>query len=415
MAGLRAGHFWPLDPPDPSLLVLLWGTDYEMGRAEVEALARTPFLPLGRGLVAGSCPDHEVLRRLGYARSVLRCLGRSGGPAPPFDPTSVISGSFAVRVHMLAGASDGPSERAVAADIGAGLWRRLPYPRVDLRRPDVEVHVFVTEHGYWWGELLFVLDRAGFEARRPHRRPFWRSIAMPPRKARCMVNLSGVHPGGTLLDPFCGTGTVPIEAALVGVRTYASDIDRIVAAGAARNFAALGLADRIDLRPLDAREWGDLALGFDAIVSDLPYGHSASVRGVDRDELYRTFIDAATRVLVPGGRAVLMLPHGALPPPPTVLILVASFLEFVHGSLTREVVVLQKYPPHRVAGGAAKSGELAGHEEGGDGAGGGAARALQAGRRVGGHRLVWRTPQRVEAHPRSVKPPEIRLSGRELP
>ena len=36
----------------------------------------------------------------------------------------------------------------------------------------------------------------------------------------------------------------------------------------------------VDLRRLDARAWGDVALGFDAIVSDLPYGHSASVKGV---------------------------------------------------------------------------------------------------------------------------------------
>ena len=339
--GAACGRPLP-DLPCPTVLVWLWGADHAMGRAEVEALAGTPFIALDRGLIAGSCPDHQVLRRLGYARSALRCLGRSDGPIPPFDPINVITGSFAVRAHRLATAGNGPSGWSVAADIGAGLWRRLPCPRVDLRQPEVEIHVFITDRGYWWGQLLFTIDGAAFDARRPRRRPFWRSIAMAPRKARCLVNLSGVRAGGALLDPFCGTGSIPIEAALLGVRTSASDVDPVVVAGAARNFAALGLADGVDLRHLDARAWGELPHRFDAIVTDLPYGHSASIKGVDRDALYRAFLDVAASILVLGGRAVLMLPAGALPPSPADLTLEASFLEFVHGSLTRQVVVLQK-------------------------------------------------------------------------
>ena len=69
---------------------------------------------------------------------------------------------------------------------GAWRWRRGALGRVldvDLRRPEVEIHVFVTDSGYWWGQLLFAIGGAGFDARRPRQRPFWRSIAMAPRKA----------------------------------------------------------------------------------------------------------------------------------------------------------------------------------------------------------------------------------------
>jgi tRNA (guanine10-N2)-dimethyltransferase len=222
------------------------------------------------------------------------------------------------------------------------LCRRLPSPCVDLTDPDTEIHVFVTACGCRWGVLLWGTDSAGFEARRAHRRPFWRSIAMPPRRARCLVNLSRVRPGGTLLDPFCGTGSVPIESALLGVRTYASDVDPVIVAGAGRNFQALGLAERVDLRQLDARAWGARPERFDAIVSDLPYGRTASVKGVDRDVLYREFLDATARVLLPGGRAVVMLPEGALPPLLPGIAVQATFAEVVHASLTREIVVLQK-------------------------------------------------------------------------
>jgi len=339
-----ARHAQSGDATDVALLVWLWGTDHQMARAEVEALTDAAAVPLARGLVGTPACQPESLQRLGYSRAVLRYLGFSGGPAVPFDPNCVVTGSFAVRVHFLepAASQQAVAARSLATDIGAALWWQLPHPRVDLEHPDTEIHVFVTPDGFRWGRLLFTTDSSAFTARHPNRRPFWRSIAMPPRKARCMVNLSAVGPGGRLLDPFCGTGSIPIEAALLGIRTYASDIDPVIVAGAARNFAALGIRNDVDLRHLDARVWADSPLRFDAIVSDLPYGRSASIKGVDRGELYSTFLDAAAHVLKPGARAVLMLPEGALPPPPPDLVPLARFLEVVHGSLTREVVILQK-------------------------------------------------------------------------
>ncbi|MDQ3699957.1 MAG: TRM11 family methyltransferase, partial [Chloroflexota bacterium] len=302
-----------------------------------------------RGLIAVTMLDGDgggehLLGGLGYGRMVLRCLGRSDACLAPFDPATTIAGSFAVRVHLLdAGcASNGATARGLEREIGRELWRLLPQPRVDLERPDTEVHVFVTAGGLWWGRPFRRMDGRGFAARHPQRRPFWRSIAMAPRKARCLVNLSGVRPGGSLLDPFCGTGSIPIEAALLGLRTIASDVDPAVVAGAARNVASLGLHQQIDLRHLDARSWGGPRLRFDAIVSDLPYGRSASTKGTDRGDLYRSFLDVAAEILRPGGRAVLMAAEGTLPAPPSPLEVVARFSEVVHGGLTREVVVLGK-------------------------------------------------------------------------
>ncbi len=44
-----------------------------------------------------------------------------------------------------------------------------------------------------------------------------RSGMLPPKLARMMINLSGANPSSsTLLDPFCGSGTIPMEAALMG-------------------------------------------------------------------------------------------------------------------------------------------------------------------------------------------------------
>ncbi|MDD2786313.1 MAG: DNA methyltransferase [Patescibacteria group bacterium] len=50
---------------------------------------------------------------------------------------------------------------------------------------------------------------------------------LPPKLARMMVNLAQTPDGGTLLDPFCGSGTILMEAALATSRTkiIGSDID----------------------------------------------------------------------------------------------------------------------------------------------------------------------------------------------
>ena len=50
---------------------------------------------------------------------------------------------------------------------------------------------------------------------------------LPPKLARIMVNLAKVPKGGTLLDPFCGSGTVLMEAALATTtgKIIGSDID----------------------------------------------------------------------------------------------------------------------------------------------------------------------------------------------
>jgi hypothetical protein len=46
---------------------------------------------------------------------------------------------------------------------------------------------------------------------------------LPPKLAKTMINLSGLQ-SGTLLDPYCGSGTVLMEAMLMGFDTIGSDI-----------------------------------------------------------------------------------------------------------------------------------------------------------------------------------------------
>lgn len=49
---------------------------------------------------------------------------------------------------------------------------------------------------------------------------------LPPKLAQIMVNLAEVPDGATILDPFCGTGVVLQEAALMGYYARGSDIEQ---------------------------------------------------------------------------------------------------------------------------------------------------------------------------------------------
>ncbi|MFA4955178.1 MAG: hypothetical protein WC641_07770 [Patescibacteria group bacterium] len=75
---------------------------------------------------------------------------------------------------------------------------------------------------------------------------------LPPKLARIMVNLARVPDGGTLLDPFCGGGTILMEAALASQAKLiiGSDIAAKQIADTQKNIAWL-LKEKI-LRPDDA-------------------------------------------------------------------------------------------------------------------------------------------------------------------
>lgn len=63
---------------------------------------------------------------------------------------------------------------------------------------------------------------------------------LPPKLARSMMNLATggkIHPGEVLYDPFCGTGTILIEALEAGLTAVGSDMDGESVAGARQNTA----------------------------------------------------------------------------------------------------------------------------------------------------------------------------------
>ena len=314
----------------PNALVVLSGFHATLPASEV--LACVPSLIAARSdrLLLVQTPFPDDLRRLAYSTLVLDFLGAGNFDRLPFAAAEEVRGTYAIRVS-------GASAR-LRQGLYRLVWNDLPEPRVVLRDPDTELHAFVLPGQVWWGRLRHRVSDALFAGRQTQRRPFFRSYGMQPRKSRCLVNLSGVQPGQRLLDPCCGTGSYLIEAALMGIKAHGSDNDPRAVAGSRSNTDALGLD--VNLRVLDARRLDRWGVTFDAIVSDLPYGLSASLAGTSIVGLYRDVLQSAAQVLPRGRVAVLGAPYGLLPAAPDQFIVLERHVERVHESLQREISIL---------------------------------------------------------------------------
>jgi len=62
------------------------------------------------------------------------------------------------------------------------------------------------------------------------------SLAISPRLAKILINLSQVKEKGLLLDPFCGVGGILQEGIIKNIRVFGSDIDTKAIENAKRNF-----------------------------------------------------------------------------------------------------------------------------------------------------------------------------------
>lgn len=247
-------------------------------------------------------------------------------------------GSFRVRVNRTDAASSTATPARIEREAGALIQERTG-ASVDLTDPDAEVRLVLATRAYA-GLLGGSVDRRAMEARAVRHRPFSHPISLHPKFARAMVNLARVPEDGMVLDPFCGTGGVLIEAALLGYRPLGSDIDPRMVEGSRMNLEALGLSSRLAVADvLDAAS--ELKEVPDAIVTDPPYGRSTSLHGGDEGSVVERLYSMAGSSLEPGSRLVVCLPNTDLMPPKDCGFEVESVHPMkVHRSLTRHVCVL---------------------------------------------------------------------------
>ena len=250
--------------------------------------------------------------------------------------------SYAVRVRRIKGVAPEIVRVDLERKLGDEIWRKVKKPRVDLSSPQKTFFGVLTDKQFIFGLKTAEIIPKPFSERRPRKRPFFHPTAMQAQLARVMVNLAQPNKGDLVLDPFCGAAGILVEAGLVGCRVLGFDAKPHMLRGGHENLQHFGIETE-GVVVADARY--PPVSQVDCVVTDPPYGRSASTLGTSTRLIVEDFLSAVTDRIPKGKRICMAAPE-------TTKIAeageergfrhVESHFVFVHGSLTREIVVFEK-------------------------------------------------------------------------
>lgn len=325
---------------------ILSGDSGTLGRSEVCALLESYDVPFSvkeaeERFVLLKASDlnraDKILERVAYTISACSHLGtikpeNIDKSAEMVFSSGMMDGieTFRVDCYDLAGSS---SSVTVESKIAALIKKTDPRIRVSMQNPDVILVAADRGHLISIGYPLASKAQQKWEKRRPKMRPFFYTAALFPKFSRALVNLSRIKSGEFFLDPFCGSGSIVIEASLMGFDAIGIDLFQNMCRGALENLKALAPSYSSIIQG-DARA---LPLcNVDGVATDMPYGRIAPMTGSSQRELIKDFFKSASDVLDQGRYAIIVHPS-SLNVQVEGFTLANSHRIRVHRSLTRVV------------------------------------------------------------------------------
>ena len=250
--------------------------------------------------------------------------------------------SFAVRIRRVEGITPELDRVKLEGELGGKILETAKGSRVDLSHPQKTFFGVITDNRFIFGLETAVIIPKPFIQRGPRRRPFFHPTAMPAKMSRTMVNLSQPKRGDLLLDPFCGTGGMLVEAGLIGCRVVGFDAKPHMLRGGLKNLKHYG-TNFEGLAIADARY--SPITKVDCITTDPPYGRSASTLGTNTRLIVEDFLSAVADTIARGGKICMASPE-TIQVSETAEAAGFKHLEshfvYVHRSLTREIVVFER-------------------------------------------------------------------------
>ena len=191
-----------------------------------------------------------------------------------------------------------------------------------LAREAFDVIAFPFHGGFALGPTMWVPDSASMRQRGTLKPLPHSDIALSPRLARTLVNLAGLRPGQTVLDPFCGSGTILTEAYGKSLRCLGLDssASRVQEARENLHWSVGGVTDRgYDIRKGDARELRRMLRGtkVDAVVTEplllprldaRPKTSTARAMIEESAGVYNDALASMADSIHPEGRIVVVVP-----------------------------------------------------------------------------------------------------------
>ena len=297
-------------------------------------------LVIDLGTRAGEIVEN-ISKRLAMTHHITKVLGMGGsGEQEILDLVEKsipdFEGTYSVRVKRVREHSTINTE-SMERRIGSIFYRKGK--RANLKNPQMQFRVVITEDKSIFASLIYSIDRSIFEARKPHLKPFFYPGVLMPRVARALVNIS--MPQESLLDPFCGTGGILVEAGFIGIKVIGGDMQRKILLGAKMNLEHYNA--NYSLMYEDACRLALRDESVDAVVTDPPYGRSAAIKADSLEYMLAISMKEIHRVLKKGKRAVFVSerPIEAISKDAGFEV-VETHLQRVHKSLTRRILVLEK-------------------------------------------------------------------------
>jgi len=249
--------------------------------------------------------------------------------------------SFAVRVRRIRDAAPHLIGVELERKLGELILYKVKKMRVDLTAPQKTFFGVLTDNRFLLGLKMAEISPKLFVERRPRKRPFFHPTAMPAKLARCMVNLAQPGVGDLVLDPFCGTASILVEAWLIGCRIIGFDVQPRMVKGSLQNLLHYGVKPE-GIAVADARHLPVARV--DCIVTDPPYGRSATTLGQSTQRVVEDFLSAIGDML-PKGRRICMASPKSIKigkiGEELGLRHTESHFVYVHRSLTREIAVFE--------------------------------------------------------------------------
>jgi precorrin-6B methylase 2 len=191
-----------------------------------------------------------------------------------------------------------------------------------LKREAVDVIAFPYHGGFALAPTVWVPDAVAMRQRGTRRPSPHPDIALSPRLARTLVNLAGLRQGQVLLDPFCGAGTILVEAYAKSLRCLGVDsrASRVQEARENLRWSIGGVTDSgYDIRKGDARDLPRMLRGtkVDGIVTEplllprldaRPRTVTARAMVNESANVYNDALASMAECIHPDGRIVVVVP-----------------------------------------------------------------------------------------------------------
>lgn len=209
--------------------------------------------------------------------------------------------------------------------------RSYKYNKFDEKKEELKLKVNVKDPDWILFEekILIWQNKERFEKRKNQHRIIKKPITIHPRLARAMINIAS--PKKEVLDPFCGTGGILLEAGLLGYNCIGYDISPEMINASKINLSEYNLSPSIFLKDVMKCE----ELSFETIVCDPPYLKNSSSNFKSKVLIEKMlFISKAKRIC-------MCIDNKIRFNIPSKYSLIFETQIKVHKSMTRKIVLLE--------------------------------------------------------------------------